>query len=135
MAYHFDHLPHLKSLNLQFRQEIKIFYSKRLVTTWIIALSWCLNYLTGYNAKLLYTVLHKYRHTIFLAGNYVNLKNWVPSMLYNNLWLISMGTKQQFFLKVWIERQKLGVLKLMQHSVHIACRCYCSCDVILSISR
>ena len=24
VAYHFDHLPHLKSLNLQFRQEIKI---------------------------------------------------------------------------------------------------------------
>ena len=33
MAYYFDHLLNLKPLNPQFRQEIKIFYSKRLVTT------------------------------------------------------------------------------------------------------
>ena len=46
MSYYVDPLPNLKSLNLQFRQEIKIFYSKRLVRTWIMALSWYLNYLS-----------------------------------------------------------------------------------------
>ena len=34
MAYYFDHLPNLKPLNLPFRQEIRIFYTKRLTRTW-----------------------------------------------------------------------------------------------------
>ena len=65
MAYHFDHLPHLKSLNLQFRQEIKIFYSKRLVTTWTIALSWYLNYLTGYST--IYVLVSSYYYSAGFA--------------------------------------------------------------------
>ena len=39
MAYHYDHLLNLKPLNVQFRQEIKIFYTKRLVRTWTMVLS------------------------------------------------------------------------------------------------
>ena len=34
MAYSFDHLLNLKPLNLPFKQEIRIFYTKRLTRTW-----------------------------------------------------------------------------------------------------
>ena len=40
-----------------------------------------------------YNVLHKYRHTQILAGNYGNHKKWVLSTLLHNLRLISMGIK------------------------------------------
>ena len=49
MSYYVDPLPNLKSLNLQFRQEINIFYSKRLVTTWSMASSWNLNFEKGFS--------------------------------------------------------------------------------------
>ena len=49
----------------------------------------------------------KYTHAIlwfppsFLAVKHHNIKNWVPSILTHNLWLVFMGMKQKqiYFLK------------------------------------
>ena len=45
----------------------------------------------------LYTVLHKFRQVLFLAGNQDSYKNRVPSMLPYHLSLIFMGMKNFFW--------------------------------------
>ena len=96
MAYHFDHLPHLKSLNLQSRQEIKIFYSKRRVTTWTIVLSWYLNYLTGYrpaysfllrNMKIIPTLTFSIEVCTFLQLSWKSLPLEEMSKKFGNILL------------------------------------------------
>ena len=58
----------------------------------------------------------------FLAVNHHNIKNWVPSILTHNLWLIFMGMKQKknfFFLKKnskWPTQKKV-IFHLRQFSI------------------
>ena len=57
----------------------------------------------AHHNKLLTQWRYIYTHAIiwfppsFLAVNHHNIKNWVPSIVTHNLWLIFMGMKQNFF--------------------------------------
>ena len=56
-----------------------------------------------------YTHAHLWFPPLFLAVNHHNNKNWVPSILTHNLWLIFMGMRQKnfFFLKKQIQNGRL----------------------------
>ena len=71
MAYYFDHLPNLKPFNLQFRQKIKIFYTKRLVRNWTMVSSWK----TGHHH-----ILADYL-TLFQSAYALNISLSSPNML------------------------------------------------------
>ena len=56
-----------------------------------------------------YTHAHLWFQCSFFAVNHHNNKNWVPSILTHNLWLIFMGMKQKkiFFSKKKIQNGRL----------------------------
>ena len=64
-----------------------------------------------------YTHAHLWFQLSFLAVNHHNNKNWVPSILTQNLWLIFMGMKQKniFFEKKKIQSGRLKKKWVFQH--------------------
>ena len=55
----------------------------------------CIVAFYAYRIFLTYTHAHLWFPLSFLAVNHHNNKNWVPSILTHNLWLIFMGMKQK----------------------------------------
>ena len=53
-----------------------------------------------------YTHAHLWFPPLFLAVNHHNIKNWVPSILTHNLWLIFMRMKQRKIFFFWKKKSK-----------------------------
>ena len=63
-------------------------------------------------SQKVYNVLHKYKHSIFLARNH----GWVPFILPNHLSLFLTGMKQT---KIWIRKANSNFFKLVNNKLFL----------------